>query len=91
MNPTDRRLVREITLVIVLKLILITALWWAFIRDAKVRSTPAPWPPRLSPRQPRAQNNTRHLEKRPMVSDNSSTCRGCSSPPRRCTTSCSCR
>ena len=36
MHPTDRRLVREITLVIVLKLILITALWWAFVRDAKV-------------------------------------------------------
>ncbi|WP_454456280.1 cytochrome oxidase putative small subunit CydP [Thauera phenylacetica] len=40
MNPTDRRLVREITLVIVLKLILITALWWAFIRDAKVAVDP---------------------------------------------------
>lgn len=40
MNPTDRRLIREITLVIVLKLILITALWWAFIRDAKVAVDP---------------------------------------------------
>ena len=40
MNPTDRRLVREITLVIVLKLILITALWWAFIHDAKVAVDP---------------------------------------------------
>ena len=40
MNPTDRRLVREITLLIVLKLILITALWWAFIRDAKVAVDP---------------------------------------------------
>jgi len=40
MHPTDRRLVREITLVIVLKLILITALWWAFIRDAKVAVDP---------------------------------------------------
>ena len=40
MHPTDRRLVREITLVIVLKLILITALWWAFIRDAKVPVDP---------------------------------------------------
>ena len=40
MNPTDRRLVREITLVIVLKLILITALWWTFIRDAKVEVDP---------------------------------------------------
>ena len=40
MHPTDRRLVREITLVIVLKLIPITALWWAFIRDAKVAVDP---------------------------------------------------
>ena len=40
MHPTDRRLVREITLVIILKLILITALWWAFIRDAKVAVDP---------------------------------------------------
>ena len=40
MNPTDRRLVREITLVIVLKLILITALWWAFIGDAMVAVDP---------------------------------------------------
>jgi hypothetical protein len=36
MNLADRKLVREITFVIVLKLIFITALWWAFIRDAKV-------------------------------------------------------
>ena len=40
MNPTDRRLVREITVVIVVKLMLITALWWAFIRDAKVPVDP---------------------------------------------------
>ena len=40
MTPTDRRLVREITVVIVVKLILITALWWAFIRDAKVAVDP---------------------------------------------------
>lgn len=40
MTPTDRRLVREITVVIVVKLMLITALWWAFIRDAKVAVNP---------------------------------------------------
>ena len=40
MNPTDRRLVRDITVVIVVKLILITVLWWAFIRDAKVAVDP---------------------------------------------------
>lgn len=40
MTPTDRRLVREITVVIIVKLILITALWWAFIRDAKVAVDP---------------------------------------------------
>jgi hypothetical protein len=36
MNLADRKLVRDITFVIVIKLIFITALWWAFIRDAKV-------------------------------------------------------
>ena len=41
MNTTDRRLVREITMVIVIKLMLITALWWAFIRDAKVPVDPS--------------------------------------------------
>ncbi|MGD9871404.1 MAG: cytochrome oxidase putative small subunit CydP [Thauera sp.] len=40
MTPTDRRLVREITVVIIVKLMLITALWWAFIRDAKVAVDP---------------------------------------------------
>ncbi len=40
MNPTDRHLMREITLVVVIKLVLITALWWAFIRDAKVAVDP---------------------------------------------------
>lgn len=32
----ERGLLRHLTLAIVIKLALITALWWAFIRDAKV-------------------------------------------------------
>lgn len=39
MPPTivsNRKLVRELVLVVVIKLILITALWWGFVRDAKV-------------------------------------------------------
>ncbi|MDI3490268.1 MAG: hypothetical protein PWP11_1545 [Thauera sp.] len=32
----ERGLLRHLTLAIVIKLVLITALWWAFIRDAKV-------------------------------------------------------
>ena len=41
MNLTDRRLVREIFIVIVVKLALITALWWVFVRDAKVSVDPS--------------------------------------------------
>ena len=40
MNPSDQILVRHLTLVVVIKLALITALWWAFIRDAKVAVDP---------------------------------------------------
>ncbi len=41
MNLTDRRLVREIVIVIIIKLMLITALWWLFVRDSKVAVDPA--------------------------------------------------
>lgn len=34
---TDRRLIRELGLVLVLKLLLLTALWWAFVHDARVQ------------------------------------------------------
>ncbi|MDO9600346.1 MAG: hypothetical protein Q7J47_21710 [Azoarcus sp.] len=33
---SDHRLVRELVWVVVIKLALITALWWGFVRDAKV-------------------------------------------------------
>lgn len=33
---SNRKLVRELVLIVVIKLILITALWWGFVRDAKV-------------------------------------------------------
>jgi len=36
MNPRDRHLRKEIALILIVKLIAITALWWAFIRDARV-------------------------------------------------------
>jgi multidrug resistance efflux pump len=36
MKRSDQILLRHLTLVVVIKLALITALWWAFIRDAKV-------------------------------------------------------
>ncbi len=36
MNLADRKLMREIVVVVVLKLVVLTGLWWAFIRDARV-------------------------------------------------------
>lgn len=36
MKRSDQILLRHLTLVVVIKLALITALWWAFIRDVKV-------------------------------------------------------
>lgn len=36
MQLADRKLLREIVVVVVLKLVLITALWWAFIRGHQV-------------------------------------------------------
>jgi hypothetical protein len=36
MHRNNQRLLHEIVVVVVLKLALITALWWAFIRDHKV-------------------------------------------------------
>ena len=40
MKPSDQGLLRHLTLVLVIKLVLITALWWVFIRDAKVAVDP---------------------------------------------------
>lgn len=36
MKPRDRHLRKEIVVILIVKLIAITALWWAFIRDARV-------------------------------------------------------
>lgn len=36
MQASDRKLLHEIVVVVVLKLVLITALWWVFIHDHKV-------------------------------------------------------
>ncbi|MDY0012223.1 MAG: hypothetical protein RBS40_04950 [Rhodocyclaceae bacterium] len=33
---TDRKLVRELALVVAIKLMLLTVLWWVFIRDERV-------------------------------------------------------
>ncbi|MCK6394732.1 cytochrome oxidase putative small subunit CydP [Zoogloea sp.] len=40
MPSTDHRLRRHLAWVIVLKLVLLTALWWGFIRDARVSVSP---------------------------------------------------
>jgi hypothetical protein len=34
---TDRRLLRHLTVAVVLKLVVLAALWWAFVRDARVQ------------------------------------------------------
>lgn len=36
MTPTDRRLLRHLVTAVVLKLLVLTVLWWVFIRDAHV-------------------------------------------------------
>ena len=41
MKSADPGLLRHIIVVVVVKLVLITALWWAFVRDAKVAVDPA--------------------------------------------------
>lgn len=36
MTPADRRLLRHLITAVVIKLVVLTALWWLFIRDARV-------------------------------------------------------
>lgn len=36
MNLKDRSLVRKLAVVLVLKLVLLTGLWWGFVRDQRV-------------------------------------------------------
>lgn len=41
MKSADQGLLRHIVVVVVVKLVLITALWWVFVRDARVAVDPA--------------------------------------------------
>ena len=36
MTPRDRRLRRELVVVVIVKLVIIATLWWAFVRDQDV-------------------------------------------------------
>ncbi|HYR25915.1 MAG TPA: hypothetical protein VEQ09_08790 [Aquabacterium sp.] len=36
MTPVERRLLRHLVLAVMLKLLVLTALWWVFVRDARV-------------------------------------------------------
>lgn len=36
MNPQDKTLVRKLALALVIKLAVLTALWWGFVRDQHV-------------------------------------------------------
>jgi len=38
MKSDDRRLVRHLAIAVVLKLLLLCVLWWAFVRDARVNT-----------------------------------------------------
>ncbi|MBR0564773.1 hypothetical protein J5J83_01420 [Azoarcus sp. L1K30] len=39
-NISNRKLVRELVIIVVIKLVLITALWWLFVRDDSVAVAP---------------------------------------------------
>ena len=39
MNLDDRRLLRHLVLAVLLKLALLTGLWWTFVRDLRVEVT----------------------------------------------------
>lgn len=41
MDMAERRLVRELVVVVLIKLAVIAALWWVFVREAKVDVDPA--------------------------------------------------
>ncbi len=36
MTPNDKRLLRHLIIAVLIKLVVLTALWWLFIRDARV-------------------------------------------------------
>lgn len=60
MSPDERRLVRHLAWVVVIKLVALTALWWVFVRDQRVShdaaaaaqhlTAPAPAPDSGEPR-----------------------------------------
>jgi hypothetical protein len=41
LSPADRRLTRHLAIVVLVKLVLLAGLWWAFVRDAQVVVDPA--------------------------------------------------
>ncbi|MCK9258979.1 MAG: hypothetical protein RBT39_03985 [Azoarcus sp.] len=46
---SDRKLVRELVLIVLIKLVLITALWWVFVREEKVPVVPDSIAARFAP------------------------------------------
>ncbi len=36
MTPADRRLLRQLIIAVLIKIIVLTALWWLFVRDARI-------------------------------------------------------
>ena len=36
MTPAERRLLRQLTIAVMIKLVVLSALWWMFIRDVRV-------------------------------------------------------
>ena len=36
MTPAERRLLRQLTIAVMIKLVVLSALWWMFIRDVHV-------------------------------------------------------
>lgn len=36
MSPSDRRLVQHLVIAVVVKLLVLVALWWVFVRDERV-------------------------------------------------------
>jgi hypothetical protein len=36
MTPADRRLLRQLIIAVLIKIIVLTALWWLFVRDERI-------------------------------------------------------
>ena len=37
MTPADRRLLRQLIIAVLIKIIVLTVLWWAFVRDERIK------------------------------------------------------